>query len=243
MSWHGHSGAALARVLALPRVEALRSVESTMDAAHALAAEGAPAGTLVIAEEQTAGRGRGGRAWTSRAGAGLWLTLIERPRRDDGLDVLSLRVGLQLAPVLERWSPGPVQLKWPNDLYIARRKLAGVLIEARWRGGLVDWVAIGLGINLRPPADVPEAIGLPGADAEQVLAEVIPAARAAAFAGGPLRPDELAAFAARDLARGHRVLAPADGTVRGISASGELLLETPGGVTPFRAGSLVFATT
>lgn len=243
MSWRGHSGDALARALALPRVEALRAAGSTMDLAHALAAEGAPAGTLVITEEQTAGRGRGGRAWTSLPNAGLWMTLVERPRRDDGLDVLSLRVGLHLAPVLERWAPGPVRLKWPNDLYIARRKLAGVLIEARWRGARLDWVAIGLGINLRPPVEVREAIGLPEADPEQVLAEAIPAVRAAAFAGGPLRADELAAFAVRDLALGHRVLAPADGTVRGISASGELLLETSQGLTPYRAGSLVFAST
>ncbi len=241
MSWRGHSGEALARVLGLPRVLAVHAVESTMDAAHQLAADDAPAGTLVVAEEQYAGRGRGGRAWTSRPGAGIWMTLIERPRESAGLDVLSLRVGLHLAPVLERWAPGDVRLKWPNDLYIARRKLAGVLIEARWHGGRPDWVAIGLGINVRPPADVAEAIGL-SADPEEVLAEVIPALRAAAFAEGPLTESELLDFARRDLALGHHVLAPADGFVRGISASGELLLEADGRVTPFRAGSLVFAT-
>ncbi len=242
MTWRGHSGEALARLLGLPHVAALHSVESTMDAAHQLAAEGVPAGTLVIAEEQLAGRGRGGRPWTSRAGTGIWMTLIERPRETTGIDVLSLRVGLHLAPVLERWSPGPVRLKWPNDLYIARRKLAGVLIEARWHGARPDWVAIGLGINVSPPADVPEAIGL-DADPEQVLAEVVPALRAAAFAEGPLHESELLEFARRDLALGHHVLAPADGFVRGISPSGELLLEAEGRVTPFRAGSLVFATT
>ncbi len=242
VTWFGHHPDALARVLALPQVIAEPRLPSTMDAAHALAADGAPAGTLVLAEEQTAGRGRNGRSWTSRAGAGIWMTLVERPRGDDGLDVLALRVGLHLAPVLERWSAGPVRLKWPNDLFIARRKLAGVLIEARWRGARLDWVAIGIGINLRPDPSFPESIGLTEAEPEQVLAEAVPAMRAAAFATGPLRDDELREFDRRDLARGHRVLSPGDGTVRGISPSGELLLETSLGVTPFRAGSLVFAT-
>ena len=243
MSWFGHAPEALARVLGVPRVVAERRVASTMDLAHALAAEGAPAGTLVIAEEQTVGRGRGGRSWSSRPRAGVWLTAIERPRASDGLDVLSLRVGLHLAPVLERWTVGPVRLKWPNDLFVGHRKLAGVLIESRWRGDRPDWVAIGLGINLTPPADLVDAVGLQDADPEQVLAEAVPAIRAAAFAGGALRPDELAAFARRDLAAGHRVTQPAAGLVRGISATGELLLETAAGIEPYRAGSLVFSAT
>lgn len=253
MTWHGRSDEALAALLALPRVVARESVTSTMDVAHEVAAAGAPGGTLVLAASQTSGRGRAGRAWNSAPGAGLWMTLVERPRGAGGLDVLSLRVGLHLAPVLERWTAAPIRLKWPNDLHVGRRKLAGVLIEARWRGGHPDWVAIGLGINLVPPAELPDAIGLErgrgeaGADATDfaltVLGEAVPALRAAAFAQGPLTPPELDAFAARDLAVGREVSLPAAGVVRGISPAGELLLETPGGLAPFRAGSLVFATT
>ena len=241
MSWFGYAPEALARELGLPRVVAERRVASTMDLAHALAAEGAPAGTLVLAEEQTSGRGCSGRSWTSRPRTGIWLTAIERLRASDGLDVLSLRLGLHLAPVLERWTVGPVRLKWPNDLFVGPRKLAGVLVESRWRGARPDWVAIGLGVNLTPPPDVTEAIGLPEADAVQVLAEMVPAIRAAAFASGPLRADELAAFARRDLAVGHRVSQPGRGLVRGISPTGELLLETSAGIEPHRAGSLVFS--
>ena len=243
MTWRGLGDAVLAARLGLPRVAGHERVASTMDLAHALAADGAAAGTLVIAEEQTSGRGRGGRIWTSRRGDGLWMTLIERPRAAGALDVLSLRVGLHLAPVLERWSLAPIRLKWPNDLYVGTRKLGGVLIEARWRGTHPDWVAIGLGINLAPPAAMPDAIGLDGADAEAVLADVIPAVRAAAHANGPLTAHELAEFARRDLAVGQRVSLPAEGLVRGISAAGELLLDTPAGVAPFRSGSLVFANT
>ncbi|MBK7906789.1 MAG: biotin--[acetyl-CoA-carboxylase] ligase [Gemmatimonadetes bacterium] len=240
MTWLGLDGVTLAARLGLPRVEAVGVLGSTMDAAHELAAGGAPAGTLVVAEEQSAGRGRGGRVWTSGPGAGLWMTLVERPRSADGIDVLSLRVGLRLAPVLERWTVAPIRLKWPNDLYVDRRKLAGVLIEARWRGAHPDWVAIGLGLNLVAPPDL-AAAALLGARAETVLAEVVPALRAAAFAHGPLSTGELAEFARRDLAMGQRVSSPAEGLVRGISSAGELLVETDSGITPHRAGSLVFA--
>lgn len=243
MSWLGLDGITLAARLGLPRVEARQAVTSTMDLAHQIAAEGAPAGTLVLAEEQSGGRGRSGRVWRSAPGAGLWLSLVERPRTADGLDVLSLRVGLRLAPVLERWTAGPVALKWPNDLFVGGRKLAGVLIEARWRGAQPDWVAIGVGINLVAPRDLPDATALVDAGAEAVLAEAVPALRAAAFARGPLTREELAEFARRDLAVGQRVSQPADGLVRGISPLGELLVETPAGISPHRAGSLVFANT
>ncbi len=242
MSWLGRDGDALARLLGLPGVVATQAVASTMDLAHEVAAAGAPAGTLVLAEAQTAGRGRSGRSWASAPGAGIWMTLIERPGGADALDVLSLRVGLALAPVLERWTDGGVRLKWPNDLFVGDRKLAGVLIEARWRGGAPDWVAIGIGINLITPPEFRAGASLVRAAADEVLAEVVPAVRAAAFARGPLGAAELASFAQRDFAAGRRITLPADGTVRGISSAGELLVETADGVQPHRAGSLVFAT-
>ncbi len=238
MTWFGAEGDALARGLGLPKVTAVTQVESTMDLAHELAAAGAPAGSLVVAEEQTAGRGRGGRAWTSVRCSGLWMTIIERPVSDDGLDVLSLRVGLRLAPVLDRWTESPVRLKWPNDLFVGDRKLAGVLIEARWRGSRADWVAIGVGVNLRQSGEEPRAV-LRDADARDVLAAVVAAVREAAAAAGPLTEAEVGAFAARDLATGQRVSHPARGTVRGIAPSGELLVETDAGLRRCRAGSLV----
>lgn len=215
-----------------------------MDTAHEFAADGAPAGTLVIAEEQTLGRGRAGRTWHSARGRGIWMTLIERPRDPGALDVLSLRVGLRLANVLERWTDGPVRLKWPNDLFVGDGKLAGVLIEARWRGDRPDWVAIGLGVNLVSPTEAvggTVASGLVDADPHAVLAEMVPALRAAAFATGHLDVSELEAFARRDLATGRIVSAPGEGRVRGISETGELIIDSAGGVARHRAGSLMFA--
>lgn len=241
MTWFGHDATTLAHALALPRVVAEQSVSSTMDAAHALASDGAPAGTLVLAEEQHAGRGRGGNRWRSAPRAGIWMTLIERPSDAAGLEVLSLRVGLRLAPVLERWTDGPVRLKWPNDLYVHDAKLAGVLIEARWRDQRPDWVAIGIGVNLEaPPGDLPTS-ALRRAEALEVVGELVPALRAAAFARGPLSEHELAAFASRDLTHGRRVSSPGIGTACGITAEGELLVESPAGLTPFRSGSLVLS--
>jgi BirA family biotin operon repressor/biotin-[acetyl-CoA-carboxylase] ligase len=221
-------------------VELLDSTTSTLDVAHRIAAQGAPAGTLVIADEQTAGRGRGGKSWQSSPGAGLWLTLIERPTDSSGLGVLSLRVGLAAAEALDRFAPEPIRLKWPNDLYVDRGKLAGILVEARWRDKAVEWVAIGLGVNVRAPENVETAAGLePGTDRLDVLGDLIPAVRAAARAVGPLQADEMEEFDARDLARGRPCIEPAIGRVAGITQTGELLIALADSVVPFRSGSLV----
>jgi BirA family biotin operon repressor/biotin-[acetyl-CoA-carboxylase] ligase len=237
--------------LALPRVEYFDAIGSTLDAAHELAEQGAPAGTLVLAGAQTAGRGRMGRTWRSEPGAGLWLTLIERPADASGLDVLSLRIGLALAPALDPFAPSRVMLKWPNDLYVDERKLAGILVEARWRDGAPEWLAIGVGINLRAPAAEPRAIALredasrDDAARDAVLAAVVPAIRAASAMTGALSPEECAAFAARDRAAGRACAEPVRGIVRGIDANGGLVIDVPSfdsansETVVRRAGSLV----
>lgn len=231
---------AIERILELPRVDLLESTTSTLDVAHRIAGHGAPAGTLVIADEQTAGRGRGGKSWQSSPGAGLWLALVERPVDTSGLGVLSLRVGLAAAEALDRFAAEPIRLKWPNDLYVENGKLGGILVEARWRESSVEWVAIGLGVNVKAPPNIAAAAGLdPGTDRLDVLGELVPAIRAAALAGGPLRPDEMEEFNARDLARGRICLEPALGRVAGITPTGELLVALADSVAPFRSGSLV----
>jgi BirA family transcriptional regulator, biotin operon repressor / biotin---[acetyl-CoA-carboxylase] ligase len=219
-------------------------VGSTLDVAHDLAAKSAVAGTLVVADAQTAGRGRQGRSWRSESGAGVWLTLIERPTDSEAIEVLSLRVGLALAPVLDRLAESPIRLKWPNDLYVGSRKLAGILIEARWRERRPDWVAIGVGINLRPPATEGRAVGLrEGTTRDAVLDAVIPAIRGAARRQGPLTGAELTAFADRDLAAGHRCVEPTAGVVQGLDPTGALLVDVSSRgskqIIVVRAGSLV----
>jgi BirA family biotin operon repressor/biotin-[acetyl-CoA-carboxylase] ligase len=234
----------LARALGVPRVAAFDEVASTMDVAHALAADGAGAGTLVLAEAQTAGRGRAGRRWSSQPGAGIWLTLIERPSDAAAVEVLSLRLGLHAALAVHAFADDAVRLKWPNDLFVGDRKLAGVLVEARWQDARPAWVAIGLGMNVVAPDDQPQAVGLAeGVDRIDVLRALVPALRAAAETLGGLTASERAAYDARDLARGRRILAPAAGIVRGVTAGGELLVESDEGETrTYRHGSLIFAS-
>jgi BirA family biotin operon repressor/biotin-[acetyl-CoA-carboxylase] ligase len=211
-----------------------------MDVAHQLAGAGSPAGTLVLTDRQTAGRGRAGKSWASAGGGGIWLTMIERPGDTSGLEVLSLRVGLALAGALDRFAPEPIRLKWPNDLYVDGGKLGGILVEARWREQSVEWVAIGVGVNVRQPEEFPEARALdPGMARLDVLREVAAAVRRAATATGPLAPHEIEEFNARDLARGRRCIEPGLGRVVGITPAGELLVALADTVAPFRSGSLV----
>ena len=212
-----------------------------MDVAHGLAADGVPAGTLVLADAQSAGRGRQGRPWHSELAAGIWLTIIERPSDPAVLDVLSIRTGLSIAPALDPFAPAPVRLKWPNDLYAGERKLGGILIEARWRGERLDWVAIGVGINLRAPRSEPRAAALrPGVSRAEALGAIVPRVRAAAAQIGSLTPEERAAFNLRDLAAGRCCSEPVPGRVAGVDERGALLVAATSGVVAVRAGSLVF---
>ncbi len=233
----------LAGALGLARLEYHERVTSTMDVAHALAAEHAPAGTLVLASAQLSGRGRSGKAWVSAPDAGLWCTLLERPADVRALDVLALRVGLELAVALTPLVDGDIELKWPNDLQIARRKLGGVLIEARWRDGQPEWVAIGVGINRRLPPELSDVTCVRhDVSRDALLTAVVPALRCAASCTGPLTADECEAWAARDAALGRRVVAPVAGRVVGLTPEGGLLVQ--GGdsiVHVITSGSLTFA--
>lgn len=239
--FEGRSAAELASSLDLPRVELLASVTSTLDVAHAIAPT-APAGTLIVAEEQTAGRGTQGRRWMSSAGRGIWLALIERVSDPRALEVLSLRCGLFAAEALDLLAAGSIGVKWPNDLYVGGRKLAGVLIEIRWRGATAEWVAIGFGLNvLAPSLDTATGLG-PGCKRLDALERLVAALRRAGAATGHLSHDELARWDARDVARGRVVLAPSRGMVDGISAAGELLVrDDTGRRTTHRTGTLSFA--
>jgi BirA family biotin operon repressor/biotin-[acetyl-CoA-carboxylase] ligase len=240
--YDGYDAAALSALLGVPRVVVFDSTASTMDDAHGLAAVGAPSGTVVLADRQTAGRGRAGRRWASDGGHGIWMTVIERPNDAAAVEVLSIRLGLKLARVLDRHATEPVKVKWPNDLFVDGGKVAGILVEARWRARRVDWVAIGVGVNLRAPDGVAASAGLaPNARRIDVLAEIVPAVRAAAAGRSALTASELEEFAARDLAAGRPCVEPATGIVRGITAEGELLVDTGSGVRSFRDGSLIFS--
>ena len=96
--YDGRDAATIARLVGVPRVVVFDSTASTMDDAHSLAAVDAPAGTVVIADRQAAGRGRNGRRWASESAQGIWMTIIERPNDPRAIDVLSLRARRKHAP-------------------------------------------------------------------------------------------------------------------------------------------------
>ena len=140
------------------QIHYFEEVESTQNIARNLAAEGAPHGTAVIAETQSAGRGRMGRGWHSPPGVNLYTTIILRPRIAMAeVPSLSLVAGVAAAEALEEVAPGIVQLKWPNDVWLAGRKAGGIIAEAVTdRAQRVDSVLLGIGLNLNlARADVP----------------------------------------------------------------------------------------
>jgi BirA family biotin operon repressor/biotin-[acetyl-CoA-carboxylase] ligase len=168
------------------------------------------------------------------------MTIVERPNDAEALGVLAIRLGLKAAPVLQRHVDGPIELKWPNDLLVNGRKLAGILIETRWRDGNVDWVAIGIGVNVRVGAEEAEGAGMrPGTRRLDVLAELVPVVRAAARARGRLTEEELDRWRARDHAVGRRCRQPIAGRIRGVAADGALIVEQAGELALARSGSLV----
>jgi BirA family transcriptional regulator, biotin operon repressor / biotin---[acetyl-CoA-carboxylase] ligase len=146
------------------RVVHLPSVGSTNDLAARLAGDGAPEGTLVIADAQTAGRGRMGHTWYSPPLAGLYVSVVLRPSRawfasaPESMGLIPLAAGVALAEGLRAASGIAATIKWPNDVVVqgsgrlpdARpRKVAGILAEAAGAGGEVQHVVLGFGVNLR----------------------------------------------------------------------------------------------
>jgi BirA family biotin operon repressor/biotin-[acetyl-CoA-carboxylase] ligase len=223
-------------------------IGSTMDRLHDLAAEGAPAGTAVVAEAQTGGRGSRGRAWASPVG-GLWLSLLYRPAAPAGAELLSLRLGLAVAEAVEAAVPGVhLALKWPNDLILADRKVGGILCEARWQGESLAWIVAGLGLNVTNsiPEDL-EATAVtlsaqaPSVTVEALLPEVLRHLRRPVTEAERLAPDERRRLHARDWLRGRMLRAPIAGAADGIGDDGALLVRSGALVTPVRAGHVELA--
>lgn len=228
-------------------------VASTNDEAKALAAAGAPAGTLVWARAQSAGRGRQGRDWVSPAG-NLYASLILRPAVPIAVAaqlgfVASLAVGdacLAMAP------DATIAFKWPNDVLLSGRKLAGILLESQARAaGALDWLVIGIGINLATyPVDVDykaTALSAAGADAEPATMLATLAAALLDWLGRWRDGAGFAAIRAEWLARAQglgqpiRVRLPGstlEGIFAGLDSDGALLLDSAAGRRRIAAGDV-----
>jgi BirA family biotin operon repressor/biotin-[acetyl-CoA-carboxylase] ligase len=219
--------------LGRPRLH-LRETTSTNERARALAAAGAPHGTLVTAGAQTAGRGRQGRTWTAPAGRALLLSLVVR----DPDPLLPLRAGLAVADLAGRGA----RVKWPNDVLVNDRKVAGVLAEGRPQEG---WAVLGIGVNAAvDPASLPPelreragTLGRDPAELEAALAELLAALdrRLAEPAAATLE-----ALRARDALAGRPVRwAGGEGTGAGIDETGALVVRlADGDLTMLDAGEV-----
>ena len=243
----GVAAADLAGRWGVPQCGLFRQLGSALDAIHELAAQGAPAGTVVVAEEQTAGRGRDGRTWHSPAG-GVWLGMLLRPARAE-LGVMSVRVGLAVADAVDAML-GRVEtrLKWPNDVLLAEHKLAGVLCEGRWHGETLQWLAVGVGMNVCnaiPAAVARRAVALeewlPAVRRLDVLDRLVPVLAGLASGEAALSERECAAFAARDWLQGRQLRSPAAGRARGLRADGALLVDLGAATIAVREGHVELA--
>lgn len=219
-------------ILGVPRVH-YRSVDSTNERARLLAAAGAPHGTLVTASEQRAGRGRQGRAWIAARGRSVLCSLVVRePPR-----LLPLVAGVAVASVVGE----DARIKWPNDVLVDGRKVAGILVEARPQE---RWAVVGFGVNVAVSMDDLPAelrsraatLGLESSEIEPWLERLLDALRHWLQA---CEEEVLAAVRARDALLGQPVRwAGGSGTGAGIDGDGRLIVATAGGRVALDSGEV-----
>ncbi len=219
----------------LPR----ESVESTNDEVRKLACAGAADGLIVLAERQTAGRGRRGAAWFSPPGESLAFSILVRPDEPKShWPRLALATGLAVAEAIEGFHLHP-GIKWPNDVWISGRKVAGILVEAG-----ADFAVVGIGLNVNSrefsgeisatATSLRREAGCEFSRAD-VLAAIIHRFALRGRQIGSEFPSVIAGVSERCVLTGHRVslltaAGPKAGTVEGIGAGGELLLRGGGGL-------------
>jgi BirA family biotin operon repressor/biotin-[acetyl-CoA-carboxylase] ligase len=219
--------------LGRPRLH-LRETGSTNDRARELAAAGAPHGTLVTASAQSAGRGRQGRAWSAPPGHALLMSLVLR----DAHPLLPLAAAVAVAEAVGT----EARIKWPNDVLVDDRKVAGILAEGRPQEG---WAVLGIGVNVAVRVeDLPPelhataaTLGQDPSGVEPFLANLLDVlARVLALPSGEL----LDAWRARDALLGRTITWTAGrGTAMGIDGEGRLVVELPdGGRTALDAGEV-----
>ncbi len=240
-------------------VHRFATITSTNSYLVELAAEGAPAGTVAVAAHQSAGRGRLGRRWEAPPGANLLLSVLLRPHMPPGgLHLCSAVVALAVAEACDATAGVRPELKWPNDLLVVSRKLAGVLAESVPAGEGSRAVVVGVGCNVGWPAPgepapegVPDATSLalltPAAPTVAELLDVVlvELARRVGDLDDELgRRRQAAAYraACATLGRRVRVELPAQtitGTAVDVTAEGHLVVDTPAGRRTVTAGDVV----
>jgi BirA family biotin operon repressor/biotin-[acetyl-CoA-carboxylase] ligase len=224
-------------MIGTPRVHH-RLADSTNERAKELAAAGALHGTLVTADEQSAGRGRQGREWTAPPRSSVLMSLLLR-ELDERHELLPLAAAVAVCEAL----PVEAAIKWPNDVWIEKKKIGGILIEGRPAEG---WAVLGIGVNVSVeagefPAELRETatsllIEAAAAPVEQILRGIVSALDR--WIEAP-RDSVLAAWRSRDALKGERVRwLDGDGIAGGIDDLGALLVETRDGLVTLDAGEV-----
>jgi BirA family transcriptional regulator, biotin operon repressor / biotin---[acetyl-CoA-carboxylase] ligase len=233
-------------------------VTSTNSVAQAAFLEAGEVGVLHIASGQTEGRGRGGRKWLSPEGVGFYGSILfDHGRELERARLMPFVGALALAETLRRVADEPTPtLKWPNDVLLNGRKVGGILVEAAQSGERLEWVCLGLGVNLlQPESELPTDLDYPATsllaetgrmvppeEFAQILAPVLTTVmELLSDASGALLLDQYRRFW-RDEGRRVQIIAPdrapLEGVVKGLGAGGELLLETAAGVHVIFFGTL-----
>jgi BirA family biotin operon repressor/biotin-[acetyl-CoA-carboxylase] ligase len=232
----------------------LEHTESTNDDALSAAKKGAPHGALFGAETQSRGRGRRGSEWLSAPGAGLWFSLLLRPRLNAELaPLLALCAGLAVREVAAARVTASVLVKWPNDVLAAGKKLAGVLVESQVSGQRIGSVVVGIGLNVeqhefpKDLADFATSLALLEAsrrEREPLLAALLGGLelRLAALESGKLQ-NILSELRSHDALLNRRLrVDDLEGTGAGIDDTGRLLLRTATGeLRPIVSGHVTLA--
>jgi len=222
-----------------------RLTDSTNERAKDLALQGAPHGTTVTADEQTAGRGRQGRTWVAPPGSALLLSVLLRDLGKAQAH-LPLAAALAVCEACERVAPVSCRIKWPNDVWIDRRKVAGILIEGRPQEG---WAVLGVGVNVStregdfPPelrdvaTSIAAAVNSANAPALDELLQAVTEALDARLADKPKAI--VAAWRERDALEGRKVQwQSGEGVAEGINEDGALVVRTPSGRVSLDAGEV-----
>lgn len=236
------------------RLVALESCGSTNDEARSLARNGAPEGTLVWTRRQEAGRGRRGRTWSSPEG-NLFMTLVLRPPvAPSQAAQVSFVAAVALGEAIASLIPGAPRLKWPNDVLIDGAKTAGILLESEMgAGGAVDWLVLGVGVNVRHhPTDTEyAATSIAASGSPQVGVETMLERFARSFEAWYLRwtgqgfaPVRAAWLNAAHGLGGPVVVRLSDGAFTArfadLDNDGALIAETPDGIRRVTAGDVFF---
>jgi BirA family biotin operon repressor/biotin-[acetyl-CoA-carboxylase] ligase len=222
-------------MIGTPRVHH-RLTDSTNERAKELAEAGAGHGTVVTAEEQETGRGRQGRVWSAPPGSSVLMSLLLRDL-DESHALLPLAAAVAVCDAV----PVEAAIKWPNDVWVERRKLAGILVEGRPQGG---WAVLGIGLNVTTeafPLELEEtATSLRLAGVHMTTEEVLGGLLESLSDWLSVPPESvLAAWRSRDALKGERVRwSGGEGIADGIDDSGSLRVETGNGRVTLDAGEV-----